>query len=115
MLDAELNRRKERGELGIFEPQLEASVTREANRRTNNVQQLAAANWMAITTATNGWLLLFTGVSNQPYVVQSADSVNGPWSDLSSVLTSSASGLVQYNDQTLTLPKTRFYRVRPGP
>ena len=74
-----------------------------------------SANQMAITTATNGWLLLFTGVSNQPYVVQSADSVNGSRRDLSSVLTSSSSGLVQYNDQTLPLPKTRFYRVRPGP
>ena len=42
MLDAEVNRRKERGEMGVFEPQLEASVTREANRRTNNVQQTAA-------------------------------------------------------------------------
>jgi hypothetical protein len=54
MLDAEVNRRKERCEFGIFEPQLAASVTREANRRTNNVQQSAAANRMAITTATNG-------------------------------------------------------------
>ncbi|HXE41744.1 MAG TPA: TolC family protein, partial [Candidatus Baltobacteraceae bacterium] len=42
MLDAESNRRKERGERGIFEPQLEASVMREINERTNNVQQAAA-------------------------------------------------------------------------
>jgi hypothetical protein len=74
-----------------------------------------AANRMAITAATNGWLLLFTGVSSQPYVVQSAASVNGPWSDLSTALTSSPSGLVQYNEQTPPLPKARFYRVRPGP
>jgi hypothetical protein len=44
MLEAEVNRRKNRAELGIFEPQLTASVTREANRRTNNVQQQAAQN-----------------------------------------------------------------------
>lgn len=42
MLDAEVNRSKARGEFGDFEPQLDASVTREANRRTNNVQQAAA-------------------------------------------------------------------------
>jgi outer membrane protein TolC len=48
MLEAEVNRRKERGELGIFEPQLEASVTREANRRTNNVQQLASDSGQAL-------------------------------------------------------------------
>jgi len=74
-----------------------------------------AANRMAITTATNGWLLLFTGVPSQPYVVQSAASVNGPWSDLSTAITSIPSGLVQYNDQTPPLPKTRFYRARTGP
>ena len=40
MVDAEANKDKERAELGIFEPELEASVTREANRRTNNIQEL---------------------------------------------------------------------------
>lgn len=40
MVDAEANKDKERAELGIFEPQLEASITREANRRTNNIQEL---------------------------------------------------------------------------
>jgi outer membrane protein TolC len=48
MLGAEVNRRKERGELGIFEPQLEASVTREGNKRTNNVQQLVADSNQAL-------------------------------------------------------------------
>ena len=32
MLEAEVNRRKNRAELGIFEPQLTASVTREEQR-----------------------------------------------------------------------------------
>lgn len=41
MLDAESNRRKEQGEKGIFEPQFEASITREINNRTNNIQQQA--------------------------------------------------------------------------
>lgn len=42
MLDAEVYRRKARGERGIFEPQLETSVNREANKRTNNIEQQAA-------------------------------------------------------------------------
>jgi outer membrane protein TolC len=41
MLEAEVNRRKEQGEHGIFEPDLEASYTREGNKRTNNVEQSA--------------------------------------------------------------------------
>jgi len=53
MLDAEVNRRKERGELGAFEPQLEASATHEANRRTNNVQQLAANSDQALFNERN--------------------------------------------------------------
>jgi outer membrane protein TolC len=44
MLEAEVNRRKHKAEAGIFEPQLTASVTREANSRTNDVQQQAAQN-----------------------------------------------------------------------
>lgn len=42
MIEAEVSRRKEQGERGIFEPNLEASYTREANKRTNNVQQQAS-------------------------------------------------------------------------
>ncbi len=42
MLEAEVSHRKARGELGIFEPVLKASVTREANARTNNTEQQAA-------------------------------------------------------------------------
>jgi outer membrane protein TolC len=42
MLETEVNRHKEQGERGIFEPDFEASYTREANSRTNNAQQQAA-------------------------------------------------------------------------
>jgi len=42
MLEAEVSHRKERGEMGIFEPVVQASVTREANARTNNTEQQAA-------------------------------------------------------------------------
>lgn len=41
MLEAEASRRKYRGELGAFEPNLEASLTHEENKRTNNIQQQA--------------------------------------------------------------------------
>ena len=42
MLEAEANRLKARGEKGIFEPRFDASVTWEADSRTNNTQQAAA-------------------------------------------------------------------------
>lgn len=68
-------------------------------------------NEVAITTATNGWTLLFTGLPAQNYVVQYAPAVGGPWSDLSPVLMADANGLIKYTDQTLPSPQTRFYRV----
>jgi len=42
MLDAESNRRRASGELGAFEPQFEASIMQEVNKRTNSVQQEAS-------------------------------------------------------------------------
>jgi outer membrane protein TolC len=42
MLETESNRRKARAERGVFEPDLVMSVTREANKRTNNVVEQAA-------------------------------------------------------------------------
>lgn len=68
-------------------------------------------NEVAITTATNGWTLLFTGLPGQNYVVQSAPAVGGPWSDLSPVLMADSNGLIKYIDQMLPRPTTRFYRV----
>ena len=47
MFEAEANRRKARGELGVFEPDLAASIMREANQRTNNVQEQASHNGQA--------------------------------------------------------------------
>lgn len=41
MFGAESSRRKWKAEHGIFEPQLDVSATRVANRRTNNIQQQA--------------------------------------------------------------------------
>ena len=44
MLETEVSRQKERAETGIFEPVLQASVTREANARTNTFEEQAAEN-----------------------------------------------------------------------
>lgn len=42
MLEAEASRRKARAERGIFEPELVNALTREINKRTNNIEQRAA-------------------------------------------------------------------------
>lgn len=39
MLDAEANRRRARGERGVFEPMLSLSATHEDNKRQNNIEQ----------------------------------------------------------------------------
>jgi outer membrane protein TolC len=44
MLETEVARRKHRAEAGVFEPQLQASFTRESNQRTNNLVQQASQN-----------------------------------------------------------------------
>jgi outer membrane protein len=41
MLETEVNRHKETAAKGVFEPQLDLSITREANARTNNTVQQA--------------------------------------------------------------------------
>ncbi|MDE3098927.1 MAG: hypothetical protein KGJ88_05595, partial [Verrucomicrobiota bacterium] len=75
-----------------------------------------ATNHIAAIAVTNGWVLLFTGATNQDFVAQFAPAVTGPWTDLSPLLTPNVSGLVEYNDQiTAPGPSMRFYRVRTGP
>jgi outer membrane protein TolC len=53
MLEAEVGRRKANSTLGIFEPTLDASITRESNRRTNNVEQQAAQSGEAFFAEQN--------------------------------------------------------------
>ncbi len=53
LLEAEVNHRKNKAEMGIFEPQFKASVTYEANRRTNDVSQAAAQNNQGIFEENN--------------------------------------------------------------
>jgi outer membrane protein TolC len=44
MLETQVSNHKKQAERGAFEPDFDTSVTREANRRTNNVQQIVADN-----------------------------------------------------------------------
>src|SRR6266545_3796129 len=44
MLEVEINRRKARGEYGAFEPEVFGSVSREANKRENTVEQQSNLN-----------------------------------------------------------------------
>ena len=53
MLETEVNRHKERSEMSIFEPQLDATLTREANSRTNTTEQQAAQSGEAFFSEQN--------------------------------------------------------------
>ncbi|HEY4416357.1 MAG TPA: TolC family protein, partial [Verrucomicrobiae bacterium] len=56
MLETEVGRHKAKSEYGIFEPTLGASIERESNRRTNNVQQQASQNGEAYFAEQNNLL-----------------------------------------------------------
>jgi uncharacterized membrane protein len=72
-------------------------------------------NQLTIAGVAGGWILLFTGIPNQAYVFQSAPSVTGPWTSLSTLLTANASGLVAYEDPLMPQVQARFYRVFHAP
>ena len=46
------------------------------------------------------------------YVVQSAPTVAGPWTNLSGPIVAAANGVVQYTDTTFPMPPTRYYRTQ---
>jgi hypothetical protein len=71
-------------------------------------------NRISITSSANGWTLGYLGIAGQEYVVQSAVSLPGPWSDISGTQTADVNGAITYLDSTPSAP-TRFYRVRTGP
>ncbi len=48
MLETEAGRHKAKAEYGIFEPSLDGSATREANRRLNNAEQQSAASGLEL-------------------------------------------------------------------
>jgi hypothetical protein len=70
-------------------------------------------NSLSIVNSGGDVFLEFTGIPGVDYVVQSASSPEGPWSDLSDPLTADATGLVTYLDSNLQSPE--FYRTRVDP
>jgi hypothetical protein len=76
---------------------------------------LPATNRLSVAVVPNGRFLLFAGAAAQNYVIQFANSVTGPWSDLSPVLTTGSSGFIEYNDPTSPHAPIRFYRARLSP
>ena len=76
---------------------------------------MPTADQVTIHAEGNDWLMLFSGSAGQSYVVQTATTVAGPWTDLSPVLTAGANGLVAYFDGISPASQARFYRVRTAP
>jgi len=73
-----------------------------------------ATNHLAIQVQPGSRLIFFAGAASQNYVVQCADSLTGPWQDLSPSLMASATGFVEYNDLLMPPAPVRFYRIRPA-
>lgn len=71
-------------------------------------------NQASITPTANGMLIQFAGIPGQYYIVQSADNVNGPWTNLSPAIPAGPTGVIQYEDTTQPPPVTRYYRTIPG-
>jgi hypothetical protein len=70
-------------------------------------------NSLSIVNGGGSVFLEFTGIPGVDYVVQSASSPVGPWTDMSDPLTADATGLVTYTDTDLE--SLKFYRTRVGP
>ncbi len=73
--------------------------------------RIPLSNNIAIARVPSGLFLLFNGNPGGGYVIQNASSPNGPWSQLTQYyLSAGPTGIIQYNDLTVPLPATRFYR-----
>lgn len=66
---------------------------------------------MSITRDPTGRFLLFNGTAGQSYMIQDGPTPSGQWSQLSPYLPAGASGIIEYNDPTIPLPATRYYRL----
>jgi hypothetical protein len=58
--------------------------------------------------------LVFSGIPGTGYVVQTASSPAGPWTDLSGALTAGPTGEILYQD-CRSLQPAAYYRLRLGP
>lgn len=79
------------------------------NVTAGNQQSL---NQISIVAKTSGTTLVFAGIPGINYIVQSEDSLAGPWTDLSGQITAGPTGLIQFTDTTTPMPPSRFYRTR---
>ncbi|SPE60887.1 putative Glycosyl hydrolase family 9 [Verrucomicrobia bacterium] len=65
----------------------------------------------SVKSVSNGWVLRFGGIPGQVYVLQTALTVAGPWTNLSGPMKSDVTGVTQFTDSTPAWA-TRFYRTR---
>jgi predicted outer membrane repeat protein len=68
----------------------------------------------AIQKTQTSMTLQIAGIPGLRYVIQSAPSVTGPWTNVSGVLTANSSGVVIFEDTALA-PTARFYRTISSP
>jgi hypothetical protein len=73
---------------------------------------LPAKNQVSITQSGQGTTVVFAGVPGASYLVQSAPTLAGPWTNLSGPIHAAANGLMQYTDTTSPPPPNRFYRTQ---
>jgi hypothetical protein len=69
-------------------------------------------NQITIPLVSSAANLLYSGIPGRQYVVQWESSANGPWNDLSGILTADPAGLVSFIDCRTPLPSSAIYRVR---
>jgi hypothetical protein len=73
---------------------------------------LPAMNLVSATPGPGSVTLVFAGIPGDTYVVQSAPTPSGPWTNLSPTIVAAPNGLVQYTD--VSPPPVRFYRMLHG-
>ena len=69
-----------------------------------------SSNQLSIVKSGPCAVIQFQGLPSTRYIVQSTDSLAGPWTDVQPAITADATGLAVYSDCNLTT--THFYRIR---
>lgn len=65
---------------------------------------------LSITRTNLGWSLRFIGAPGHTYLLQYAQTITGPWSNLLTIVMGT-NAVFQTNDLTAPAPQTRFYKV----
>jgi hypothetical protein len=68
-----------------------------------------SGNLLPLTHIDDGFRITFAGIPGRTYTLQRADSLTGPWSNITSVIVGSA-GIAIFDD-TNSPPSTAFYRT----